>query len=68
MLMVEDVSPLPGFSEPFPDLIAHITMLVGRVAQSRNLKSPHRDVTKLLSRMQSDMKDGGRSPMSYICP
>jgi len=48
-LMVEDVPPPPDFPEPFPDLITRITMLVGRVAQSRSLKSPHRAVAKLLS-------------------
>jgi hypothetical protein len=48
-LMVEDVPPPPDFHEPFSDLITRITTLVGCVAQSRNLKSPHHAVAKLLS-------------------
>lgn len=48
-LMVEDVPPPPDFPEPFSDLTTRITTLVGRVAQTRNLKSPHHAVAKLLS-------------------
>lgn len=48
-LSMENVLPPPDFAEPFPDLIARITALVGHVPRSRNLKSPHRAVAKLLS-------------------
>ena len=39
--MVEDISPPPEFTEPFSDLVDRVTKLVGRVPQSRDLKSPH---------------------------
>lgn len=48
-LMMEDVPPPPDFPEPFSGLITRITTLVGHIAQSRNLKSPHHAVAKLLS-------------------
>lgn len=47
-LMVEDISPPPEFTEPFSDLVDRVTKLVGRVPQSRDLKSPHPAIAKLL--------------------
>lgn len=49
VLMAEDIPPPPEFTESLPDLLARVTKLVGRVPQSRNLKSPHRAVATLLA-------------------
>ncbi len=48
-LMQEDVPPHPEFDEPLADVIARVTRLVGAVAPSRSLRSPHRIVAKMLA-------------------
>lgn len=48
-LMVEDIPPPPEFIEPFADLVARVNKLVDRVPQSRDLKSPHPAIAKLLA-------------------
>lgn len=48
-LMVADIPPPPDFTEPLVDLVTRITKLVGHVPPSRNLKSPHRAIAKLLA-------------------
>ncbi|WP_202839435.1 hypothetical protein [Luteimonas saliphila] len=47
-LTAEDVPPPPEFIEPLSDVLIRIEKLVERVPQSRNLKSPHREIAKLL--------------------
>lgn len=61
-LMMADVPPPPDFTEPFADLVARVTKLVGRVPPSRNLKSPHRTIAKLLADDAERLEKWRQSP------
>jgi hypothetical protein len=65
-LMVADIPPPPDFTEPLVDLVTRITKLVGHVPPSRNLKSPHRAIAKLLADDAERLEKCRQSPYSYL--